>query len=92
MSTFVEFVKQSYGIVEQQSIPKELFKQLNIKPIEVFERPFAVVPVTGLMQHGGFFDVSRGEQLIGIYVAPNYYVLTSNNKSCDTSPSISINP
>jgi len=25
-------------------------------------------------------------------VAPNYYVLTSNNKSCDTSPSISINP
>lgn len=70
MSTFLEFVKQSYGMVERQTIPEAFLKQLNIKPIHVYERPFAVDPVTGLVQPGGFFDVSRGEQLIGIYYTP----------------------
>lgn len=70
MSTFLEFVKQSYGIDERETLPEALLKQLNIKPIRVYERPFAVDPITGLMQPGGFFDVSRGEQLIGIYFTP----------------------
>ena len=34
--------------------------------------------------------LDSGESVKG--VAPNYFVPTSNNKSCDTSPSISISP
>jgi len=34
----------------------------------------------------------NAEEKIRIVVAPTYFVPTSNKKSCDTSPSISINP
>ncbi len=85
MSTFTEYVEISQGLFDSPTIAKETLKQLKILPIHVTERPFAADPNLGLMLPGGFFDVSRGKQLIGIYYTPTmefppdimgiYYVL-----------------
>lgn len=87
MDEFFKFVQESYGIEKSLKIKNKI----AVRPIEIFERPFAVDMSTGLMSMDGIFDVSKGEQLIGIYYTPTipmpsdiqgyYYVISAPSGS-----------